>query len=40
VILHKGHGKAVDFWSFGMLIFEMCAGFTPFEDENPMEIYQ
>ena len=26
----QGHGTAVDWWAFGVLIFEMLSGFTPF----------
>jgi serine/threonine protein kinase len=26
VILRNGHGKAVDWWSFGILIYEMLVG--------------
>lgn len=26
IILNKGYGKAVDWWSFGILIYEMIAG--------------
>ena len=26
IILNKGHGKAVDWWALGVLIFEMLAG--------------
>eukprot|EP00301_Raphidiophrys_heterophryoidea_P005725 c12370_g1_i3.p1 GENE.c12370_g1_i3~~c12370_g1_i3.p1 ORF type:complete len:749 (-),score=167.27 c12370_g1_i3:539-2785(-) len=28
IILSKGHGKAVDYWAIGILIFEMLAGYT------------
>jgi hypothetical protein len=27
IIQSKGHGKAVDFWALGILIFEMLAGY-------------
>lgn len=40
VLLNKGHGKPVDWWTLGILIFEMIAGQPPFCDEEPMGIYQ
>jgi len=40
IIQSKGHGKAVDWWALGILIYEMLAGFPPFYDENPFGIYQ
>jgi len=40
VLLNKGHGKPVDWWTLGILIFEMIAGYPPFVDEDPMGIYQ
>lgn len=36
---NKGHGKAVDWWTLGILIYEMNAGIDPFSDEDPMAIY-
>lgn len=30
VIQSKGYGKSIDWWSFGILLFEMVAGYTPF----------
>ena len=40
VIKGKGHGKEVDWWALGVLIFEMLAGYPPFYDENPFGIYE
>merc|ERR1712085_247496 len=40
VLLNKGHGKPVDWWTLGILVFEMLVGYPPFCDEDPMGIYQ
>merc|ERR1719364_351216 len=40
VLLNKGHGKPVDWWCLGILIYEMIVGYPPFVDEDPMGIYQ
>lgn len=40
ILLNKGHGKPVDWWCLGILIYEMLAGIDPFNDEDPMAIYQ
>uniref|UniRef100_A0A2K6NMJ3 Protein kinase domain-containing protein n=1 Tax=Rhinopithecus roxellana TaxID=61622 RepID=A0A2K6NMJ3_RHIRO len=40
VIQSKGHGRAVDWWALGILIFEMLSGFPPFFDDNLFGIYQ
>ena len=40
IIQSRGHGKAVDWWALGILIYEMLAGYPPFYDENPFGIYQ
>jgi len=40
IILSKGYNKAVDYWSLGVLIFEMCAGFPPFFADQPIQIYE
>jgi serine/threonine protein kinase len=40
ILVHKGHGKAVDWWALGILIFEMLNGTPPFMDKSPMVIYE
>ncbi|VEN61198.1 unnamed protein product, partial [Callosobruchus maculatus] len=40
IILSKGYGKAVDYWSFGVLLFEMSAGYPPFTSSDPMKVYE
>lgn len=32
VILGRGHDKGCDYWSWAILVHEMCAGETPFQD--------
>ncbi|XP_039290685.1 cAMP-dependent protein kinase catalytic subunit alpha-like [Nilaparvata lugens] len=40
IILSKGYGKSVDYWSFGILIYEMCAGYPPFYSKDQMKLYE
>ncbi|XP_043482285.1 cAMP-dependent protein kinase catalytic subunit 1-like [Leptopilina heterotoma] len=40
IILSKGYGKAVDWWSFGVLLYEMNIGYSPFYSSRPMKIYE
>lgn len=40
IILSKGYGMSVDWWSFGVLVFEMSAGHPPFFASDPMRIYE
>lgn len=40
VLLNKGHGKPVDWWTLGILIYEMFVGYPPFFDDEPMGVYQ
>lgn len=40
IIQSKGHGKPVDWWALGIMLFEMIAGYPPFYHENPFGIYQ
>lgn len=34
-----GHGRAVDWWSFGVLVFELLCGRGPFDSAHPMEVF-
>lgn len=34
-----GHGKPVDWWTFGVLVYELVAGIDPFSDDDPLIIY-
>ena len=40
VILQKGHGMAVDWWTLGILIFEMLVGYPPFHDDHLLQLYK
>lgn len=40
VILTKGYTYSVDWWAFGVLIYEMCAGYPPFYSANPIKLYE
>lgn len=40
LIASKGHTKAVDWWTLGVLCFELLGGHPPFESATPMQIYQ
>ena len=35
-----GHDKAVDWWSLGILLFEMLVGLPPFYSENTNLMYE
>eukprot|EP01137_Pigoraptor_chileana_P020632 Opistho-2@496 len=40
MILNKGHGKEVDYWAYGVLVFEMLAGQPPFSGDNHYAMYE
>ncbi|XP_015743271.2 cGMP-dependent protein kinase 2-like [Python bivittatus] len=39
ILRHEGHDYAVDFWTLGVLIFEMLVGRPPFHSAEPQKIY-
>ena len=39
ILLNQGHGKPVDWWTLGVLLYEMLAGIDPFSDKDSMSVY-
>jgi serine/threonine protein kinase len=40
VLKGKGYGKAVDWWSYGSLVYEMLCGLPPFYSQDIQEMYR
>lgn len=40
VLDDSGYTKMVDFWSLGVLVFEMCCGWSPFYAEDTQQMYK
>ena len=40
VIQSKPYGKSVDYWSIGILTYEMITGRPPFQSDKPLQIYE
>lgn len=40
IIMNKGHGKAVDWYTLGIFIYEMLVGRCPYMNDDPYEIFK
>lgn len=40
ILQSRGHNKSVDWWSLGILIYEMVHGYPPFYDDNNLALYR
>lgn len=40
IVTGQGHGKGVDWWCLGVLIYELLSSFPPFFDDEPMGTYR
>jgi serum/glucocorticoid-regulated kinase 2 len=40
LLLGHGYTKTVDWWTLGVLLYEMLTGLPPFYDENTNEMYR
>lgn len=40
IIMSKGYSFPVDWWSLGVLIYEMTSGYPPFYSSDPMKLYE
>jgi serine/threonine protein kinase len=38
-MLFKGYDRMVDLWALGVFVFEMLAGYVPFESHNQQKRY-
>jgi serine/threonine protein kinase len=39
ILLNKGHGKAVDWYTLGIFIYEMLVGYCPYTHDDTMQLF-
>lgn len=39
ILMANGYDKMVDYWTIGILLYEMTSGYTPFTANNRNEIF-
>lgn len=40
VFMQSGYSKGCDWWSLGVIMFEMLVGYPPFCSESPQDTYR
>jgi serine/threonine protein kinase len=40
LVLTQGHDKSVDYWAYGVLMYELLCGQTPFESSNQQRTFE
>ena len=40
ILLNKGHGKAVDWYTLGIFLYELVVGHPPFMNEDTMKLFE
>ena len=39
ILLKKPYGLEVDWWTFGVVIFQLCSGCSPFQENHPTKTF-